>query len=224
MAIIWRNRDKVKADKRFAKYFNSPANNPLQQMVDDDMFGMDCIGFFGRYLEAAGVYSTFRGAYPRNWLDVFLPVQTTSGMDVCSALIWIQCQHIAIIDSFEESNWRANSPSAVINICQSSNGVAHGPQTNSRVRLVLRNQATMALDVAKYNEAIKIRDPNNPKKIIGEVPEAEKVKLRESLKGSMVTGYRGGLFFDILQGDPAPPVAGPVYVCRMPDLTLAWLT
>jgi hypothetical protein len=222
MAIVWRNKDKVKADSRFAKYFASTVISPLQEMVDDGLFGMDCIGFFGRYLEAAGLYSAYPGGYPRDWLNTFLPVRTPYDMDVCSALIWIQGQHIAIIDSFEESNWNANPPHAIINICQCSDGVAHGPQTSQKVKLLRRNQATMALDIAKYNEAIKIRDPNDPKKF-SEVSESEKVKLRASLKSSVVTGYLGGIFFDIVQGDPTPPVPGPVYVGTMRNLTLSWL-
>jgi hypothetical protein len=222
MAAIWRNKDKVKADSRFTKYFFDKIDvpNPLQAMVDDGLFGMDCIGFFGRYLEAAGVYSQYMGGLPRTWLDTFLPITRPYDMDVGCALVWVHARHIAIIDSFEESNWHANPPHAIVNICQASNGAAHGPQTNRRVKLVRANQAA-ALDIARYNEAIKKRDENG--KVIGEVSEKEKEGLRTSLTSTVATGYRNGIFFDVLQGDPAPPVRGAVYVGRLPNLNPTWL-
>ncbi len=220
MAVIWRNKDKLKADSRFAKYFADSVPNPLQAMVDDGLFGMDCIGFFGRYLEAAGIFNSYRGAYPRQWLDTFLPVRTPFDIDVCCALVWTNARHIAIIDSCEEANWHATSPHIVVNICQSSNGVAHGPQTNCGVKLVRLNAAN-ALDIAKYNQEILKKDDSG--KVIGEVSEDEKVKLRAALTSTIGTGYRGGIFFDVQQGDPAPPVRGAVYVGLMPNLTLRWL-
>jgi hypothetical protein len=220
MAMIWRNKDKVKADKRFAKYFADQVNNPLQAMVDDDLFGMDCIGFFGRYLEAAGVYNRYMGAYPRQWLDTFLPIKTPYDMDAACAIVWVHAKHIAIIDSFEESNWRASPPHAVVNICQSSNGAAHGPQTNLKVKLVRINQAA-ALDIAKYNQQIVKRDDAG--KAIGEVSEQEKAELRSALTTTVATGYRGGIFFNIQGGDPTPPVGGNVYVGRMANLNPSWM-
>jgi hypothetical protein len=220
MAVIWRNRDKLKADNRFSKYFGDKVVSPLQAMVDDTLFGMDCIGFFGRYLEAAGIYPRYMGAYPRQWLDSFIPVTTPYDMDVGCALVWVNGHHIAVIDSFEESNWRANPPHAIVNICQASNGVAHGPQTNSRVKLVRLNQAK-ALDIARYNQAIKKHDGSG--KVVGEISETEKAELRASLTSTVATGYRGGIFFDVQEGNPQAPVRGSVYVGRLANLNPTWL-
>jgi hypothetical protein len=220
MAVIWRNKDKLKADSRFAKYFADSVPNTLQAMVDDDLFGMDCIGFFGRYLEAAGIFSNYRGAYPRQWLDIFLPVRTPFDIDVCGAIVWANGTHIAIIDSCEEANWHATPPHIVVNICQSSNSkTVHGPQINYGVKLVRLNAAS-ALDIAKYNQELAKKDDNG--KVIT-LSEADKAKLRASLTSTVATGYRGGIFFDVQQGDPAPPVRGTVYIGLMPNLTLRWL-
>jgi hypothetical protein len=192
-------------------------------MVDDDLFGMDCIGFFGRYLEAAGVFNNYVGLYPRQWLDTFLPVRNPMDMDACCAVVWVHARHIGIIDSFEEANWNANPPHAVVNLCQASDGIRHGPQTNKKVRLVRVSQAK-ALDIAQYNaalaEAAKKRDEQGKP-----IPLSEKEKdtMRTSMTSMMNTGYRGGIFFDVQLGDPAPPVPGSVYVGRMPNLSPGWL-
>src|ERR1041385_4547230 len=64
MAIIWRRRADFAAyvdrsNRPVLQHFFTQAN-PLQAMVNDHMFGLDCVGFVGRYLQAAGV---FRGCH-----------------------------------------------------------------------------------------------------------------------------------------------------------------
>ena len=223
MEVIWRNKDKVKTDARFTKYFfnNGDVGNPLEAMVDDDLFGWDCIGFFGRYLEAAGITNTYLSAYPRRWLDTFFPIQRPADMEECCAVVWASGHHIGIIDSFDEGNWSANPPHAVVTLCQSSNGAAHGPQINKGVKLVKISQAT-TLDITKYNVELAKKDDSGKVAEL-RLSEKEKSDLRASLTGSMNTGYRGGIFFDVQLGDPVPPYKGTVYVGKMPNLTPGYM-
>src|SRR5262249_1714380 len=100
MELIWENREGFKNYKEggkttFGKYFEK--TNPLQEMVADTMFGLDCIGFVGRYMEASGIMTDYPPFYPRNYLDRFFPIDSIWKIDSCSVLVWVKGVHIALI-------------------------------------------------------------------------------------------------------------------------------
>jgi len=210
MHLIWYNKEKFKAYKDatgktiLAKYFDQI--NPLQAMVDDAMFGMDCIGFVGRYLEDAGIFPTYLPLYPRHYMDRFFPIQQITHMEDLCVIVWVNGTHIAIIDKVRSVNTN-RTPSAVVDICQSSSG---GPQLNTRVQL--EQTSGEYLDFGEYGKAV---DGHN-------VSESEKSQLRKDLIKRGSVGYRGGLMFNIKAGSPQIPVTGHVYVGRLPNLMKGW--
>lgn len=210
MEMIWENREGFKTYKEggkttFTKYFDK--SNPLQEMVTDAMFGMDCIGFVGRYMEASGIMTEYPPFYPRNYLDRFFPIDSIWKIDSCAVLVWVKGVHIAVIDSVVQINGNAKPPHAIVNICQSSSG---GPQINSRVKL--QPASGEYIDFGPYGKEVDGK----------KVTEEEKEALRKKYTFSGAVGYRQGMFFDVLAGDPAPPVRGHVYVGVMPKLNKVW--
>jgi len=173
------------------------------------MLGLDCVGFVGRYLEAAGVLSHYPSWYPRNYLDRFLPITRIEDLDDLCVLVWVSGSHVAIIDEVVD---RSGSSERVVTVCESSSGEATGPQTNQRV--LLRVTRGGWLDFGGYGRAIGSR----------RVSEAERAELRrEFTRADSTTGYRGGVFFEMAnRGTPAVPVGGHVYVGKLPGLQKGW--
>jgi hypothetical protein len=191
-------------------------DNPYQVMVDKRMFGLDCIGFIGRYLEAAGVVTEYPAYYPRNYLDLFLPVRGIADVDDLCVAVFSKGDHIVIIDSVDEVHTddvpKGQAPYAWVTICQSSSG---GPQTNERVKLT--EASGEYIDFGTYGrEAGRV---DSDKSLSAADKEAEKEKLRKQDTRSGTWGYRGGRLFNLQLGSPPAPVTGLVFVGKMKDLT-----
>lgn len=112
--------------KPFEKYFTgNNASNPIQAMVDDQMFGLDCIGFVGRYLEYAGLIRSYIRKVPKQYITMgpFKAINSIKEIDALCALVWSDGSHIAIINMgiFPMDTY------VCVQICQSTAG---GPQLN----------------------------------------------------------------------------------------------
>jgi hypothetical protein len=119
------------------RYFadGTPTRATLVQMVADEIFGMDCLGFVGTYLAWCGVRADYHRITVAQYatspgVSQCEPVTSIDGIEARCILLWPNSatQHIAIID-------RVNSRSGDsldIDLCQSSQG---GPQTNHNVTL-----------------------------------------------------------------------------------------
>lgn len=118
------------------EYFSDGAPNlaTLRRMVDDEVFGMDCLGFVGTYLVWCGVRSSYPrmsvSQYAESGISGCAPINSLDGVEARCFLLWaaLDTQHIAIIDQVVERR----GSGLLINLCQSSRG---GPQTNVGVTL-----------------------------------------------------------------------------------------
>lgn len=114
----------------FAAYFSG--GHPIEAMVADGLFGMDCLGFVGSYLQWVGLRPHVPTCeVPRYSHFLRLePVELLTDLRPLTVLYWsgTATQHIAIIDRVHE----ADRNHALVDLCQSSSG---GPQRNERVRL-----------------------------------------------------------------------------------------
>jgi hypothetical protein len=126
----------------FAQYFLNEdgtlitpdqSRDALLRMVDDEIFGYDCIGFVGNYLRWCGLFENYPEydipQYAR--LLRFNPISSLTQIEERCVLLWLEdigTRHIAIVDRVESSS----ASSARVTICQSS-GI--GPQTNEHVSL-----------------------------------------------------------------------------------------
>ena len=106
----------------FAKFYEGSPASPIAKMRDAKFFGMDCIGFVSRYLEAAGVMP-YPALLPRQFLDKFEPVQDVAEVDDLCVTVRCDGSHVQIIDRVTSRS--GNTLSAVIG--QSATG---GPQRN----------------------------------------------------------------------------------------------
>ena len=115
----------------YDRYFKIGSDREaLLKMVQDAVFGLDCIGFVSNYLIHVGLWSEYQGYEIDRWPTVF-PKRITAYDDVVALciLIW-PGSHIAIIDRVTDYN--DDNKSCVVDVCQSSKG---GPQTNKGVEL-----------------------------------------------------------------------------------------
>jgi hypothetical protein len=139
MGSFWRNRDRlsVSVSAEFADYFPDDAGpeDLIGGLVDRKVFGLDCVGFVGRYLEAAGVYNDYPHYVPENYLrnGDFPAITEVSQLDVLCVLVWANNAHVAIIDWIDEWHFDDAWPAyGLVTICQSSSG---GPLTYNKCRL-----------------------------------------------------------------------------------------
>ena len=212
MRIIWDRRAQLQGwndhgRTPLARHMSS--FNPLQAMVDDRMFGLDCIGFVGRYLEASGARG-YHGMYPRNYLSVFPPVRDIREVDDLCILVWVSGSHIAIIDRVVERHPNR----LVVDICQSSGG---GPQLNTRATLTRLGSASF-LDFDAY-QAAQTQAAREHRTLSTE----DRTQLQRDNTTTGATGYHNGIFFDAQGGTRTLPVPGHVYVGKMPGLTKAYV-
>jgi hypothetical protein len=128
----WLERLEHRGARPFEPYFCGGLHG-LQEMVNDGLFGYDCLGFVGNYLVQAGLREVYpecevRG-YPRHLR--LRPLETVAEIEPLTLLAWTRTgtQHIAVVDRIVERDRR----SVHVDLCQSSRG---GPQRNGRVRLV----------------------------------------------------------------------------------------
>jgi hypothetical protein len=112
------------------RYFRGRTDrDALVKMVEDKVFGFDCIGFVSNYLINAGVWDTYHGYEIDQWPNLFSNrILKAEDIDPLCILIW-PGSHIAIVDKFVEL---IDENTCVVNVCQSSTG---GPQLNELVRL-----------------------------------------------------------------------------------------
>ncbi|KPF69300.1 hypothetical protein IP84_05265 [beta proteobacterium AAP99] len=112
----------------------------LNQMVQEHVFGLDCLGFVGTYLEWIGAVPRVPESEVANYARHQRMTEFTNLSEITprTVLLWDatvddrghdRVQHIAIVDRVQSAGERE----AVVDICQSSRG---GPQTNRGVRLV----------------------------------------------------------------------------------------
>lgn len=173
-------------------------------MVGAKMFGYDCIGFVGRYLEEAGVFPKYPGMYPRHYLDRFFPVQKIGDIDDGCIVVWINGSHIAVIDT----KVKIEGGVATVNLCMSTSG---GPQTSKGATLTHIASSTF-LDFGSYGKEVDGKT----------VTEDERKEIQKKYQASGSRGYRDGLFFNIAAGTPSFPNNGTVYVGKMKDLVTNW--
>lgn len=114
--------------------------NPLQAMVDAEVFGLDCLGFVSQYIRRSRLM-----AHAPTW-DVeqfgtvasLAPIAAAAGVRPLTLLLFPEAattaQHIAIVDRVDA----VLGDSVRVDLCQSSRG---GPQTNRRV-VIAPNGAT----------------------------------------------------------------------------------
>jgi hypothetical protein len=138
MTHIADNMDAMRAapELKNKEYFRDPnlgVEAILNKMVEQKVFGLDCIGFVSQYLVYAGVWQEYKTYYPADYRREFKPVQSLSEVERLCLLIWNN-YHIGIIDNVVSYN--DDTDEIVIDVCQSSSGEAKGPQTNSGVSLV----------------------------------------------------------------------------------------
>lgn len=113
------------------RYFTTNGDrDALVAMVNDKIFGLDCIGFVANYLIYVNVWNEYQGYNIDQWPSLFSQ-RITSYDEICSLciLIW-PGSHIAIIDrvtDYDETN-----KICTVDVCQSSSG---GPQINECVQL-----------------------------------------------------------------------------------------
>lgn len=112
----------------------------LNQMVQEEVFGLDCLGFVGTYLEWIGAVDRVPESNVAHFVRHQGMREFTNLSEIAprSLLLWDVAvdergrelaQHIAIVDRVQSATDRE----AIIDICQSSSG---GPQTNRGVRIV----------------------------------------------------------------------------------------
>lgn len=194
---------------------NGRANHQIiQDLIDLNYWGMDCIGFVGRYLEAAGILPAYPGLYPRQYLDLFRPVQSLAEIDELCVLVWANGSHIAIVDQVSRTSTKQGVITELV-VCQSAND---GPIVNERARII-EASAQSVLDIAAYNKALPALQAQLAGKAIDNATyEAKRQELVKTLvTKSGVSGYLGGRLFTFAPPKAGYP-AGTVYVGRMAGL------
>ena len=188
----------------------------IQDLIDQSYFGMDCIGFVGRYLEAAGLMPGYPGLYPRQYLDLFRPVLNLSEIEDLCVLVWADGTHIAIVDQVVRRPQANGVQVTELVVCQSAN---NGPIVNEGARIVETN-APDVLDIAAYNRGLApLQAQLNAKQLTHEQYETErKALLKASRLANVSFGYLGGRLFNFAAPKSGYP-AGLVYVGKLRDVT-----
>lgn len=144
---LWDNQEQLrdKGDKYlkgvYAKYFAPDAPrrspNPIQCMVEDHYFGMECIGFVSNYLRHVGEWNSYKGVNNHSWKLRFPdPVNKLSDVRPLDLLEWTKVGHIALVDKV----WGMEDGKLQIDISQCSGfpkeaGGFNGPMSNYGVEL-----------------------------------------------------------------------------------------
>ncbi|MGE7469641.1 hypothetical protein ACQKLX_09375 [Bosea sp. NPDC003192] len=211
MGIVNFNRDEIKKDKDFAPYF---ANKDfLQEMADDGVFGIDCIGFTGNYMVEAKLHASYKGLLPIDYSSTFRPVKSLGAIQKYGVVMLTNGLHIQFINDVRHRNGYV-----LLDLCQSSTG---GPQLNTDVRLSQPSGGGNYLPVDDFRRALQKntyaadhKADNDERKTRGEKPRDYETYLRARLTVSgRQFGLHGGAIFQLARnGDPANPVGGSVYV------------
>ncbi len=234
MTLVIAHQQQIRALPQFAPFFSGP--NYLQAMIEGYCFGLDCIGFIGTYLVAAGVHQQYHGRRPLDYLSEFRPVQTIAGIKDLSIVALTSGEHIQII----EKVLRTTEHSVTIELCQSTSwpravafdaAHARGPQCNRG--LTVTDSAASGggdfLPVEQFRAAMRSPERRQEwQEAQQALPAAERVDFETYLRKLMTQhhyrglGYeQGGLFNISGGGTPANPVGGWVYVGTLRDFTVA---
>lgn len=160
----------------FAPYF-SGSGHPIETMVDDGLFGYDCLGFVGSYLHWVGLWPRVPTCeVPRysHFLRL-VPVEQLTDLRPLTVLYWsgTATQHIAIIDRVHD----ADRNHALVDLCQSSSG---GPQLNERVRIGRNGDHRATIGATEYKK-FAIRESGTPAcPVMGFVVAAQRASWRLS--------------------------------------------
>jgi len=211
MTLINNYRDQFKAEKALAKYFQN--DNFLQAMVDDNCFGLDCVGFVGGWVVEACLESAFVGRRPLDFAAQFKPVKSLAEVNDNSVIMMTSGLHIQVIDYVKS---RDGNRSITVDLCQSTAG---GPQTN--VGVTIHSGGGNFLPVPQFRAALA--DPkekeawaadNADRASKGQKARDFETYLRSKLTQSNVTfGYMGGAIFTVSpNGNPRTPMSGSVYI------------
>ena len=198
----------------------------LQAMLDAGCIGMDCIGFVGTYLAAAGVTNGYEGRRPLDYSAYFPFATSLADVHENSIVMLTNGMHIQIIDRI--TSRQANS--VTVELCQSSTG---GPQVNMGVTISAAGGSFLPVDDFRakmdaarlhgtYDAAFESQWGGS-----GDKNNAYETYLRRTLtvRGENF-GWHGGEIFHLGAGYdagvfPANPVSGSVYVGTMRgDLTV----
>jgi hypothetical protein len=133
------NMDRMRAapelkNKSYFRDANLSTADVLKKMVQEKVYGLDCIGFVSQYLVFAGVWDAYKTYYPQDYTREFKPIKTLAEIERLCLVIWDN-YHIGIIDNVQSLDEDANE--CTVDICQSSSGEEKGPQTNVSVTLKL---------------------------------------------------------------------------------------
>jgi len=211
MTLINNYQDEFKAEKALAKYFKN--DNFLQAMIDDNCFGLDCVGFVGGWVVEACLESAFVNRRPLDFAALFQPVKSLTEVTDNSVIMMTSGLHIQVIDYVKA---RDGNRSITVDLCQSTAG---GPQTN--VGVTIHSGGGSYLPVGPFRAAMA--DPkekeawaadNADRATKGEKPRDFETYLRSKLTQSGVKfGYMGGAIFIVTpNGNPRTPMAGSVYI------------
>jgi hypothetical protein len=234
MSLVIAHQAQIRLLPQFTPFFSGP--NYLQAMIEGYCFGLDCIGFIGTYLVAAGVHQQYQGRRPLDYMLEFRPVQTIAGIKDLSIVAKADGQHIQII----EKVLRVTEHSVTIDLCQSTSWPravafdethARGPQFNRG--LTITDSAASGggdyLPVEQFRAAMQSPERQATyKEAMAQLPDNKKVDFETYLRQLMTQhhyrglGYQqGGLFNISGGGTPANPVGGWVYVGTLRDFTVA---
>jgi hypothetical protein len=104
----------------------------LQALCDEAYIGVDCVGFVGGYLAAAGVDPWYGGYTPDTFFHSFPPILTLEEIRPLCIVVVASFAHVQIIDRVVER--RADR--VIVDLCQSTHtSGAIGPQTNRGVTI-----------------------------------------------------------------------------------------
>jgi hypothetical protein len=195
----------------------------LQAMADGGCIGMDCIGFVGTYLAAAGVTTNYPGGVPLSYSsdDRFPLVSSVADIGANSVVMLTNGMHIQIID--EVTSRKENQ--VTVDLCQSASG---GPQTNSNVTISAGGGSYLPVDEFRGKMAAARARGEFESGFLGEWtgPDSGKLNAYEGYLRRTMTqqgkslGWKGGAIFQLGAGmdmgvNPANPVSGSVYVGTM---------
>jgi hypothetical protein len=119
-------------DAYFEPYGGNSAK-ALQAMAIDKVFGIDCIGFVGQYLNHAYVIDSYPSITAEFYHNYFPKVKSIAEVAPMCILTWGNA-HIAIIENVRADGDSRNS--RIVDICQSSSS---GPQFNRGATLKQAN-------------------------------------------------------------------------------------
>jgi hypothetical protein len=124
----------------FQVYVDRIPQQPLAAMIEDKMFGWDCIGFVWQYLVGIGLVSGYRGYSPFQFFNIFEPVHDADEAGPLGIVVWAGNQHIGLIDAVVNRRTTAGGQKRLtVDLAQctsNSRTGMYGPQLNAEVDLI----------------------------------------------------------------------------------------